>query len=295
MYADAGVARLVLLALMLASRPAAAIPACPKGGAGEPSGRALALKNAAQDFRESEAWVEAARSFRNAADALPACETFDDERLRWSLWAVEALEKAGSPTAERSAMSDFLARQLAVLEDHETGRSLPDLPQLQAAHEQLRPAATSRDDAPAEATRSRRATTGIALLGVGSGVLVASVALLAPFSLRNARLDGELNGRNGVYMQMLVAGCGLSPAADHVGSNLAACNQLRNEREDILDRGKVSNGIVLGTAVTATVGGLVALTGVVLFLRERNRTRETARSTVSVTPTWGGVLVQGRF
>ena len=96
MQSSAGIAHVTLLSFALTSSPAAALPPCPAGGMPQPPGKALALKNAAQDLRDSEEWAKAAQSFRYAADELPTCDDFDDERLRWSLWAVEAFDRSAS-------------------------------------------------------------------------------------------------------------------------------------------------------------------------------------------------------
>lgn len=302
MQRSAGIAHLILLTLALSSRPAAALPACPAAGMSQPPGKALSFKNAAQDLRDREEWAKAAQSFRHAADELPTCEDFDDERLRWSLWAVEAHEKSGD-TGAQQAMSDFVARQLAALEDHPSGRALPDLPQLQAARDRLQPSPLQRPaptaapppDTSPDHPHARSSRAPLVLLGVGGAVLALSVALLVPFSLRNKDLDRQLNGEGGIYDQMAAMGCGITPAADEIPGNLNNCNYLRDDREELLAHGQVANAIVIGTAVTASLGGIAAITGLGLHLRQRRAARETAKTTLTLGPTLNGVFVRGRF
>lgn len=299
MQSSAGIAHVTLLSFALSSSPAAALPPCPAGGMTQPPGKALALKNAAQDLRDSEEWAKAAQSFRYAADELPTCDDFDDERLRWSLWAVEAFDRSASTDEARRAMADFVVRQLEVLEARAS--ALPDLPQLQAARDRLQPTPIRRppppladpgfEDAPTSPP-PRPSRTPLVLLGVGGAVLVLSVALLTPFSLRNSKLDRMLNGEGGVYAQMAAQGCGLSPTQDRIPGFAANCNTLREAREDFLAEGKVANTVVISTAVTATLGGVLAITGLALHLRQRKNSDKAA---MLVGPTLGGFFIQGRF
>lgn len=300
MKLSAGIAHITVLSFALSGSPAAALPPCPAGGMTQPPGKALALKNAAQDLRDGEEWAKAAQSFRYAADELPTCDDFDDERLRWSLWAVEAFDKSASTDETRRAMADFLVRQLEVLESRAS--ALPDLPQLQAARDRLQPPSIRRPPPPpadpgledtAATPATRPSKTPLVLLGVGGTVVVLSVALLTPFSLRNSRLDRMLNGDDGVYAQMAAQGCGLSPTEDRIPGFAANCNTLRQAREDFLAEGKVANAVVISTAVTATLGGVAAITGLALHLRRRSDKKSTSAMTIGPTP--GGLLVQGRF
>lgn len=300
MKSSAGIAHVALLSFALGSSPAAALPPCPAGGMTQPPGKALSLKNAAQDLRDSEEWAKAAQSFRYAADELPTCHDFDDERLRWSLWAVEAFDKSATTDEARRSMADFVVRQLEVLEGHAS--TLPDLPQLQAARDRLQPTPIRRPppqladpglDDTAASPAPRPSRTPLVLLGVGGAVLVLSVALLTPFSLRNARFDRMLNGKDGVYAQMAAQGCGLSPGEDRIPGFVPNCDALRGHREQLLADGKVANAVVISTAVTATLSGIAAITGLALHLRQRSNKRAVKTMTIGLTP--GGLIMQGHF
>lgn len=289
MRPNPGIAWLTAVAVTLPGRTTAAAPACPEGGLTQPPEAALSRKNAALDLRDGGSWAAAARSFRDAADELPACPELDDVRLRWSLWAVEAYEHGDAPAADRRATAEFVDRQLALLEDHPTSRELPDRQRLRAAGERLRPRPAPATTSPAPAGERTARTTPLFLLGLGGAALASSLALVGVFSVRNRRLNAGLFE---FYDRFATAGCGLDPAQDVWWSGPATCQALRDERTQMLAAGARNNRLVIAGAVTTALGASLALAGLVMLLR---RTPRAGQARVRVTPTLAGLRVEGNF
>lgn len=282
--------------MTLASSLVAASPEC---SSAQPSERALALKNAALELRDAESWGKAAGGFRDAADELSGCEGLDDERLRWSLWAIEAFERNPGPPEDRQAMQEFVERQLKILESHPASHSMTDLPRLREARGRLQPVKTTTSPADAEpsldprrTSRSPRSRAGMTLVGVGSAVFIPSLVLMGAFSAKNFALNSDLRGADGVYVHMKNTHCGITPMEDLSGSNPANCDALRSERERIKDDGHSNNRILTASIVTSIVGGAAALAGLVLLIRNR---KQVQQSRLRIAPMFGGLQLGGHF
>jgi hypothetical protein len=288
---------LMAAALTLPGRALAALP-CPEGGQSEPSEVALSLKNVGLDLRDGGSWAKAARSFRDAADELAECESLDDERLRWSLWAVEAFERSAGSPEEQRAMGEFVEHQLAILDRHPASGSMADLPRLREARDRLRPAAPPESadrppegpsPPPASGGRPPRFKAQAAMIGVGGAVLVTSLVTMGAFLVKAKRLTGALDD---LYGQFGANDCGLRPADDYPSSDAATCDDLRAQRGDIQDKGRTANAVAIGSMAFAVVGGAVAIAGLAWMLRDRRR---DPQSRVLITPTWTGLRLEGRF
>ncbi|MBL9104400.1 MAG: hypothetical protein JNL82_25870 [Myxococcales bacterium] len=284
----------LLIAALIASwpapAPALAPPAkCPKKVDAAPPAEALELKNVAQDMRSAEAWTKATRYFRDAVVALPRCPTYADERLRWTLWAVETFE--ASRAAPDDDLRGFVDAQLDLLAP-DTDR-LPDHPQLVAARERLQPVAepepqpVPEDIPPPPVRRSRPA--GPALLGTGGAVLVVGAVLGGVFASRARGLSDQLNGDAGLYDQAAAVGCGAEPTAGDDPS----CTDLRADIDHTRDAGHSADTVAVVGISLAAVGAALALTGLGLTLHARRARR--SESTLRVVPQWAGLSLTGRF
>lgn len=299
MRLDDVAAWLTAAALTLPGSAAAAGPPCPAGGQAEPSEVALSLKNVALDLRDGGSWTKSTRAFRDAADELAECESLDDERLRWSLWAVEAFDKSAASPEEQREMVKFVERQLEILDGHPASRTMADLPRLREARARLQPAerpntgpelaSDSNSPAPSD-RRPPRSRAPAAVLGVGGAVLVAGVAVLIPFASRARKLDAELNQR--LYPEFMANGCHIDSSGDSPDSSPATCNSLRAEREELVSSGRTAAAVAYTGAAFVAIGGIVTITGLVLLLRDRRRNQQ---SRLQVIPTIGGVRLEGRF
>lgn len=298
MHLSGYVAGVVAGTLTLASLPASAAPACADTQLSE---GALALKNAALELRDAGSWAKAARSFRDAADELSPCPELDDVRLRWSLWAVEAFEKAPASPEDRESMGDFVARQLAILQGHTESADLADLPQLHAARERLRPDTAEKPaevqgaSPPAPSAGPSSSKAPVALIGTGSALLVPSLVLVGAMKAKSAQLSEQLNGAGGIYDQMNEEMCGVLPDEDSPGSDSAQCDALREARSRIRDDGRLVNAIGYTAIATSVVGGVLAITGIALLVRARKRARGGLQSRLQLMPTFGGAHLSGHF
>jgi len=270
------------------STPAVALapPRCPKKADAAPPAEALELKNVAQDMRSAEAWQKASRYFRDAARALPACSTFADERLRWTLWAIEAFEHTRAPADDE--LRGFVDEQIEVLAP-EADR-LADHSQLLAARERLAPAPAAEPepvpgDRPSPPPASRGRNLGIGLAVSGGVLLVAGAVVGGVFAARARGLADELNGAGGRYDQLAAAGCNGMAAGSE-------CDGLRGGIAELRDDGRRANTIAVVGISLAVVGVALAATGIGLTLRARKDRRAAA---VRALPQWGGLVLSGQF
>lgn len=240
-------------------------------------------------MRSAEAWSKASRYFRDAALALPLCPTYADERLRWTLWAIETFESSRADPDDD--LRRFVENQVDLLAP-EAAR-LPDHPQLLAARERLRPAPEPSaepvpEDSPPPAPAARR-RAGPALLGTGGAVLVVGAVLGGVFATRARGLSDQLNGEGGHYDRLAAAGCGGEPM---VGED-PTCATTRADIDRTRDDGHRSNTIAVVGISMAAVGAALALTGLGLTLHARRARR--SGSALRVVPQWAGLTISGRF
>ena len=95
----------------------------------------------------------------------------------------------------------------------------------------------------------------------------------------------------------------MSAATGTSGADRSAASRARSDFDDerlrwslwaveAFDR-SASTAVVISTAVTATLGGVLAITGLALHLRRRPGKRPASAMTMG--PTFGGLFVQGHF
>ena len=271
-----------------ASQPAGA--GCPDDPAVAPPSDALALKNAAQEMRAAESWAKASRLFRDAVEELPDCATYADERLLWSLWAVETFERA--EIKDDGELLRSTEDAVTKIEASPNGRLHPDYPRLVGARDRLRASARGRPRSrrpPAVARAPFATRLGVGLMASGAPVLLTGTIVAGVYSARANALTDRLTGDNGIYEQWTAAGCG--PAAEP--GEAAACEGLRGTRADIRREGHTVNTVVITSLVMVAVGSVLVLAGLGSYLHGRSVARRHAQ--LRVVPTFGGLAVHGRF
>lgn len=264
--------------------------ACPDDPAATPPSEALALKNAAQELRGAESWAKASRLFRDAVEELPDCATYADERILWSLWAVETFERADIEDDGELLRSTEDA--VTKIEATPNGRLHPDYPRLVDARARLRASARwqPRSRGQPSGARAPFATRlGIGVMATGAPVLLTGTIVAGVYSARANGLTGQLTGEGGVYEQWTAASCG--PAAEP--GEAAACKGLRDTRADIRREGQTVNTMVITSLVMVAVGSVIVLAGLGSYLHGRSVARRHAQ--LRVVPTFGGLAVHGRF
>ncbi|HEY0133967.1 MAG TPA: hypothetical protein VGB85_07800 [Nannocystis sp.] len=269
-------------------------PPCPEDPTATPPSEALALKNAAQEMRAAESYVKASRLFRDAVEELPDCATYADERLLWSLWAIETFDKAG--VADESgellhATEDAVTR----IEASPNGRLMPDYPRLVAARDRMRDTAPRRPFMRApRATNPNRAPLatrlGVGLMASGGPLVLAGTIVAGVYSARANRLTDRLAGGGGIYEQWAAAGCG--PTAE--AGEASACAGLRDARADIRREGVAVNRVVITSLVLVAIGSAIVLAGLGSYLHGRNTARR-GHARVRMVPTFGGLSLSGSF
>jgi len=136
---------------------------------------------------------------------------------------------------------------------------------------------------------------GIGMMAGGGAMVVVGSIIGGVFAAKGGRLSEELNGDGGLYdQQEAMTGCG---AMAMVGEN-NDCTVLRNEIDSTRQAGEKSNtASAVSFGVVGGLGALLLIGGAVVFSLGRKRSAdwqgETAR--VRVAPTFGGLVLQGRF
>lgn len=270
---------------------AAGSPACPEDRDATPPSEALALKNAAQEMRAARSFAKASRLFRDAVDELPACDAYADERLLWTMLAVDTFKQAGV----RDEDGDLLRTTDATVRHLDTtphGRLLPDYPRVVAARDELRagtPWYLRRDPPPS--TRAPLATRlGIGMILSGTPVLITGTILAGVYSARVGHLSQELTGPGGVYEKWTEAGCN-STAEEGEPS---ICPGLRDTRADLRAQGYAANKVVIGSLVLVGVGAAIVVAGLGSYLHGR-RLQRRQRAHLHLLPAPNGVALVGRF
>lgn len=289
-----GVRALVMLvgaALLLPPRPvqasAPATQACPTDVDAVPPLEVLALKNAGQELRAAGSYSRASRVFREAAEELPNCATFADERLRWALWAAETAELAG--LGADVDVRAFLERQVALVGASPEGRALGDYPQLIDARDRRPPAPeAARPDAPAAAPR-RATRVGAALMAGGAPLVLTGAVLTGVFHARDRRISDQLGGATGLDALWAAGGCTAAARPDEP----ASCADLRGTRGDLRGEGLInSRGLITGVTLIG-VGAALLLAGLVTHVQGRRAGRRLAE--LRLRPARAGLVLGGRF
>ena len=272
---------------------------CPEDPAAAPPSEALALKNAAQEMRAAQSLrslIKASRLFRDAVEELPDCATYADERLRWSLWAIETFDQAGI-TDEDGELLRSTVDAVTKIEASPNGRLMPDYPRLVAARDRMRDSAGWRPLArrprahgahkPPLATR-----LGVGLMASGGPLVLAGTIVAGVYSARANRLTDRLAGAGGIYEQWAAAGCG--PTAE--SGEASACVGLRDARADIRREGATVNRVVITSLVLVAVGSAIVLAGLGSYLHGRTiARRDRASARLRILPTFGGLSLSGSF
>lgn len=134
---------------------------------------------------------------------------------------------------------------------------------------------------------------GIGLMGSGGALLVAGGILGGVFAAKGKRLGDELNT---YYAQQTGNMC----PATFLAGEASECTQLREDVKTTRADGQRSNTLAgVSFGVVGGLGALLLIGGIVSYSIGKKRSAawsagpETAR--VRVAPTFGGLLIQGRF
>ena len=270
---------------------AAGLPDCPDEPDAAPPSEALALKNAAQEMRAAQSWAKASRLFREAVEELPACDAYADERLLWTLLAVDTFEQTGARDEDGELLrtTDATVRHL---DQTPHGRLLPDYPRVVAARDELR-AGTPwylRRDPPSPSRAPLATRLGVGMMLSGAPALLTGTILAGVYSARAGHLSQELTGPGGVYEQWTALGC---PALAEAGEP-GGCAGLRDSRSDLREQGFAANRVVIGSLVLVGVGAAFIVAGLGSYLHGR-RLQRRQRAQLHLLPAPGGLTLVGRF
>ena len=133
---------------------------------------------------------------------------------------------------------------------------------------------------------------GLGLMGGGGAVLVVGGILGGVFAAKGGRLSADLDD---LYGQQTMMNCPASQADES-----PSCAALRNEVAATRDDGVKANKLaVVSFGVVGGLGALLLIGGIVSYSLGKKRSAawkseaETAR--LRVSPTFGGLLITGRF
>lgn len=288
-YTKRLLATLLGVALHLPPGPVlAAAPApqrCPTDVDAAPPSLALTLKNAGLELRAAGSFLRAAQCFRSAVEELPDCATYADERLRWSVWAAEDLERADP--GKNTDLHTFLERQVVLVESSPEGRALADLPLLIAARDRQkssrRRAAAGTASSPV-APRARQVAVG--LMAGGAPLMVAGAALTGVFEVRGDRFSDRIGALN---IEGADAGCTAAARPDEP----ERCADLRALHDDAHDEKLIATrGLITGVTVLGVGAGLL-LAGLLTQLHARPPARRGAA--LRLLPAGAGLVLRGQF
>lgn len=198
---------------------------------------------------------------------------------------VEAIEKDPNLGADPEEVRPVIAEIDAELE-----RLTPKDPEPEGPVEPPTP-----EPPPVDPGKSKR-VTGIALLGAGGGLMVAGTVVGAIFAVKGVNLRDQLDTE--LYPQFKTNGCGTSADKDAATADTAICDDLRVKRSDLKDEGATVNAVAGGMLAVGLVGLGLAVGGAVLFAKGKRTSDEwksTQQARFRVAPTFGGLVLHGRF
>ena len=136
---------------------------------------------------------------------------------------------------------------------------------------------------------------GVGLMGGGGAMLVIGSIVGGVYAAKGGRLSEELNGDGGLYdQQEAMMNC---PAMAMVGE-VNDCTILRNRIDSTRAAGETSNvASAVSFGVVGGLGALLLIGGAVAFGlgRKRSADWQSESARVRVAPTFGGLVLQGRF
>jgi hypothetical protein len=212
---------------------------------------------------------------------------------------LESLKKA------RSAFQNYVA---AIEKDPGLGADpeevKPIIADIEAELARREPAAQpegpTEPDQPTPTTRSdtdpgkKLRLAGIGMMGGGGAMLLIGGIVGGVFAGKGGRLSDALNGDGGLYDQQRAMGC----PKEMVANEGTACTQVRSDIDSTRSAGERSNlasGVAFG--VLGGLGALLLIGGAASFSvgRKRSAAWQATAARVRVAPSFGGLVVQGRF
>ncbi len=222
------------------------------------------------------------QTYKKLYDEEPKVEFLKKARgaLRDYVTAIEKDPGLGADPDEVKPVLEKIDAELARLEAAET----PEGP--------VEPPVTEVPEAPIDPGKKLR-LAGIGLMGGGGAVLVLGGILGGVFAAKGGRLSDNLDG---LYAQQTAMNCPASP----IEGESASCTTLRSDVSTTRADGLKSNNLaVVSFGVVGGLGALLLIGGIVSYSLGKKRSaewaaeRQTAR--VRVSPTFGGLLLEGRF
>lgn len=131
---------------------------------------------------------------------------------------------------------------------------------------------------------------GSGMMGSGGALLVIGGILVGVFQAKGGRLSEDLNG---LYAQQTAMEC---PASALQGEP-SACETLRNDVNTTRADGLKSNKIVAASGGALGLGILLLIGGIVTYSigKKRATSWQSKTTRMRVSPTFGGLMVQGYF
>jgi hypothetical protein len=223
------------------------------------------------------------QSYKKLHDEDPQLEYLRKARTALQSY-VAAVEKDPSLGADPEEVKPLLAEI-----DAELARREPKA-QPEGPTEPTEPAVPRGED-PGKKLR----LAGVGLMGGGGALLVVGSIVGGVYAAKGGRLSEELNGDGGLYdQQEMMMGC---PAMAMVGES-NDCTSLRDRIDSTRSAGEKSNiASAVSFGVVGGLGALLLIGGAVAFSLGRKRTADWKSGTarVRVAPTFGGLVLQGRF
>ncbi len=223
------------------------------------------------------------QSYKKLHDEDPQLEYLRKARSALQSY-VAAVEKDPSLGADPEEVKPLLAEIDAELTRREPktqpeGPSEPEEP------------STTRGEDPGKKLR----LAGIGMLGGGGALVVLGAILGGVFAAKGGRLGDDLNGTGGLYeQQKAMMNC---PEMAVVGES-SECTALRGRIDATRNDGQKSNlAAGLSFGVAGGLGALLLIGGAVAFSlgRKRSAAWQSESARLRVRPTFGGLVLQGRF
>lgn len=196
---------------------------------------------------------------------------------------VQAIEKDPNLGADPEEVRPVIAEI-----DAEIERLTPKDPEPEGPVEPAKP-----EPPPVDPGKSKR-VTGLALIGTGAGLAIVGTAVGAAFAIKGGKLRDDLDA---LYDEFKANSCAIDPANDLGGANPMTCDGLRAQREELTGPGKTANAVAGVGLALGIVGIGLAVGGAVLFAKGKRASDEwkASQAKIRVAPTFGGLVLHGRF
>jgi len=241
-------------------------------------------------------YLEAAELQGAALKALPEDLASRPQRNLWATGAVNAyLQVFTADPTECDAVTAGLAVANEYLEDLIAVYGAPvtnadEYMGMLPLRNELDEARTQARCLPEVASGKKLRLAGSGMMGSGGALLVIGGVLVGVFLAKGGRLSEDLNG---LYAQQTAMVC---PAIDAVGEP-SGCDALRSAVATTRAEGAKSNNVAAASGGVLGLGVLLLIGGIVTYSigKKRATSWQSKTTRVRVSPTFGGLIVQGYF